>query len=100
MFFFERIPLWVMHHHGALLFGLIWITITITAVIFAVTVVGRVAALTGEQRASRPLALNLRWRQAWRRPLPSPPSDHPQSPRAESCPWPALARPDDPGERL
>jgi hypothetical protein len=67
MFFFERIPLWVMHHRGALLFGLIWITITITAVIFAVTVVGRVTALTGEQRAGRPIALILRWRQAWRR---------------------------------
>jgi hypothetical protein len=65
--YFEQIPLWVMHHRGTLLFGLIWITITITAAIFAVTVVGRALVPTGEERARRPVTLNTRGRQAWRR---------------------------------
>jgi hypothetical protein len=65
--FVEQIPHWVMHHRGTLIFGLIWVTITITAAIFAVTVVGRIAAPTGEERARRPITLILTWRQAWRR---------------------------------
>ena len=72
MSFFGEISPWVVHHGGTLAFGLIWVTITITAAICTATAVGRVAASPNEEPAKRPGNLILRRAQLWRqRPVPA-----------------------------
>ena len=72
MSFFEQIHLWAMQHSGTLMFGLIWVTITITAAICTAIAVGRVAAPPSEERARRPSNLILTRPPVWgQRPVPA-----------------------------
>jgi hypothetical protein len=55
MIFFERILPWAMRHSGALLIGLIWITITVAMAICAALAVGRATAPMTQEATRRPL---------------------------------------------
>ena len=65
MSFFERIAPWVMHNLGTLLFGVIWITITVAAAICVVWAVGRLSDPTSQKAQRHPTNLILTSRQAW-----------------------------------
>ena len=59
MSFFERIAPWVMHNLGTLLFGVIWITITVAAAICVVWAVGRLSDPTSQKAQRHPTNLIL-----------------------------------------
>jgi hypothetical protein len=61
----EQIGPWAVRHGNTLLFGLIWITITIAAVLCVAVAVGRVAAPTGQDARRHSSSLPLARRQAW-----------------------------------
>jgi hypothetical protein len=60
----EQILLWAMHHGNILLFGLIWISVTVGAAICVALTVGRVAAPMNHKAVRRPTYLIQPWRQA------------------------------------
>src|SRR5689334_12275017 len=61
MSFLEQIISWAVRHGNILQFGLIWITVTIAAVICVALAVGRTATPIG-QDARPPRSLDLAWR--------------------------------------
>ncbi len=61
----EQIVSWAAGHGNILRFGLIWLTITIAALICVALAVGRVDAPIGQDARSHPRNLALVWRQAW-----------------------------------
>jgi hypothetical protein len=62
--FVERFLSWAMNHIGTLLFGLIWITITVAAAISVGLAIRRVAAPMSQKTTRRSSDLILPWRQA------------------------------------
>jgi hypothetical protein len=64
MSFFKQILLWAIHHGNALLFGLVWITITAAAAIWVARAGRQVAIPTSQKATRRPIDLAAMWRQA------------------------------------